>query len=1562
MALGTTALGTTALGTTPSIGQRSGRPYLAATIDRRGQVHLVWMARGEDGDIEIHTLNPNPVSPQLAITYPTEGMILRADASVRAEANLLPDELLRVEFYLQAKSYSFGPHVGDRLDHGLLALGIDEDGSDGWQASLSNAQLSWMERYRVVALATDRQGRVLQGIGDWFRVRPHDALDLILHAEGPQPIRHWSSFSLLGQMPGVGGNADEANADAATQLHLYMLPVACNPDEPFTLGPGPALGNIEYLGVYDLRPDDRGVVRQSLTYDSRRLPDGCYVPMGLIDDRPVASDLDRPLRVENVVSPAITIRSPQPGQVIAEELSIIVQAENADGSPIAIQRVDAYLQRDVAPYPPHRVWLGFDENIANDSEQVARIQVPVDEALDGQDWQLYVSAVDDRGLTSTSALVGPLHLIGRERADFGVLRPSTGWVIYGIEPVRVIVLQGAEFLQEIELFIQEADGPLYALGAMERIDGIWELPWDTRLWADGTYRLYALARHQDGGRVLVTKSEVRVMNHAPLASIVQPQEHERLSGWSLVRVHTTGPVSTERVRVYCRDEQGELYWLGDDVDGDNEWVVTWNTRTVLDGRYDLVVHVEGAEDGVRVLERAITIANDAVTLEPNGARPAPAASFAAALPARVSGMQPLRWTLRQSSPGPIGVALEYSPDDGVHWLPVAHDLDSGLWPNVARYRWDTTRFPDSSTARLRLLVDDGVRITELQSGRFVLNNANDPPFITLLSPMSDGVHQGQIPVAWRAWDPDGDPIRVDIEVRRGLAEWEPVATGLDHVSNYTWEVGDLPPANDYALRVIAYDPAGAVGSDAVRGIRVVDNRPPEVAVLWPTEPTVVTSQAIVLWRATDPDGDPLTIDLWYSDDGGQTWLPLAEGLPNTGYYVWQVSFLPAGAQYRLRVIARDRFFQTIADSCSTFSVGRNPPPRLLLLEPRPMDSVQGLQWIRWSAMSPDGAPLEIVPMLREAGAATWDTLDDAIASDSLLNDGMFLWDTRQHPDGEYQLRLVARVDDALQAVTPPTTLHVANRANGLPEVTLLAPQGGEIWSGMREISWQARAAEGPLTATLSLSTDLGQTWQELAVTDARAGVHLWDTRTAEPARHYLLSITVDDGQATAQAITAGPFYLRNGRATPAHVQVISPGVTGWLSGGDGVGANTVTWLAEDLDGGPLYIDIAVTRDGGRTWSMLARRLSNTGVYILEQPLTPNPQTWLRVYASDGVQRSYADSAPIWREIADDGAEIAFLAPVAGDTWSGEQVVRWRDGGYFDRPHSDSPDFYLYDLVIPIQPSYPTLELSADGGRIWSPIQRNIEDTSIRWDTSQVPNGTYLLRLTWQGAHQPGFVISDPVNIRNAGRNAPLVSIIEPREGAVWSGTRTIRWRTTDADGDPLSISLSYSFDRGRSWRPLGHLPVDTGSYVWDTSTVPNADEVWIRVMASDGRFFAWATLSGPIAIHNRHAPAVRLLGPRGGEHWVGSNDIRWETAYESSRQPQVSLLMSLDLGQSWQLLADRLPPSGRYRWDASTVPDGSRVLFRVLVTDGMEGGLDTLWEPITVFGQPSASPVSFYRP
>lgn len=82
--------------------------------------------------------------------------------------------------------------------------------------------------------------------------------------------------------------------------------------------------------------------------------------------------------------------------------------------------------------------------------------------------------------------------------------------------------------------------------------------------------------------------------------------------------------------------------------------------------------------------------------------------------------------------------------------------------------------------------------------------------------------------------------------------------------------------------------------------------------------------------------------------------------------------------------------------------------------------------------------------------------------------------------------------------------------------------------------------------------------------------------------------------------------------------------------------------------------------------------------------------------------------------------------------------------------------------------------------------------------------------------------------------APEVKILKPEAGAVWTGTRTIEYEATDADGDLLTIKLEYDYvgdDAG--WQLIADGEENTGKYLWDTSKLPKGGSYKVRVTASD---------------------------------------------------------------------------------------------------------------------------------
>jgi len=106
----------------------------------------------------------------------------------------------------------------------------------------------------------------------------------------------------------------------------------------------------------------------------------------------------------------------------------------------------------------------------------------------------------------------------------------------------------------------------------------------------------------------------------------------------------------------------------------------------------------------------------------------------------------------------------------------------------------------------------------------------------------------------------------------------------------------------------------------------VDEENPIATLIYPNGGELLSKEVTIQWTATDACDPSLSIDIYYSDDGGNNWHPVAEGLPNTGSYSWDTSLLNYGTNYLLKIIAVDDVDNEGEDiSDSTFAIDNTPP-------------------------------------------------------------------------------------------------------------------------------------------------------------------------------------------------------------------------------------------------------------------------------------------------------------------------------------------------------------------------------------------------------------------------------------------------------------------------------------------------------------------------------------------------------------------------------------------------------------------------------------------------------------
>jgi FlgD Ig-like domain/Kre9/KNH-like N-terminal Ig-like domain len=196
--------------------------------------------------------------------------------------------------------------------------------------------------------------------------------------------------------------------------------------------------------------------------------------------------------------------------------------------------------------------------------------------------------------------------------------------------------------------------------------------------------------------------------------------------------------------------------------------------------------------------------------------------------------------------------------------------------------------------------------------------------------------------------------------------------------------------------------------------------------------------------------------------------------------------------------------------------------------------------------------------------------------------------------------------------------------------------------------------------------------------------------------------------------------------------------------------------------------------------------------------------------------------------------VEILAPVKDTKIDSNYTIHWTT----TNPHETQLSIDLY------------YTFSGSGEQL---IKSNLPDNgSYFWNTTSLESGTsYKIGIIAKDSSSTGKDQSDYFTIyHQADSTSPEIQLIYPKSVATLSGQENILWSANDADGDTLTINIYYSSDNGITWQILAEKIENTGSYLWDTTKLPNGNTYKIKLSVADGTTEVESQISSVLTISN----------------------------------------------------------------------------------------------------------------
>jgi len=465
----------------------------------------------------------------------------------------------------------------------------------------------------------------------------------------------------------------------------------------------------------------------------------------------------------------------------------------------------------------------------------------------------------------------------------------------------------------------------------------------------------------------------------------------------------------------------------------------------------------------------------------------------------VSGMVNIQWSLLGNPPNTFDVLI--SDDGGQSYICIASNLDSA----IRSFNWDTTVFSNGINYIVKVIgYNNNCSGFDVSNTTFYVDNGvigdSRGPVI-----MAGSIRLSDVPI-YIGHTLDITAVADDsLKGNSNIGTMEIYVDGTspaDFVGNMMpFDAFDSPTETAYmnylvidslgthVIYVRARDTAGNWGGFESRLFYVIQG-PPIISIISPTDDEIIYGSYDVQWTATDLFYDDATLDIKieYSDDGGNSWAILEDGMDNNdGSHIWDTTIIADGVNCLIRISATNGLPMTSQNISEPFSI----------------DNIPNDQWfLQVESSGPfkdlDMKPVETTPNILASPAlniagnshiGTWETTSSHFGA----IDG--IWDFNVYgfveDSGTLEGNLFAVVKDGTSA-TLDTTVNDNENIGGFATTHLFT------WSD---------SLTGTITGTTTIRVELwinvvtpsgGPTTATYRPTDTEFSASFWDANNISP--------------------------------------------------------------------------------------------------------------------------------------------------------------------------------------------------------------------------------------------------------------------------------------------------------------------------------------------------------------------------------------------------------------------------------------------------------------------------------